>query len=385
MATMKRTIFEDEHNMFRDAFRRFVEQEVAPHHEEWEKDGIVPRELWQKAGDYGFLGMDVPEEYGGGGVEDFRYNTIVSEELIRVGASGPGFSLHNDIVIPYILEYGTEEQKQRWLPKMVAGEVITAIAMTEPGTGSDLAGVRTTAIRDQSNGHYNVSGSKTFITNGINSDFVLTVAKTNPEERHSGVSLVAIEREMEGFTRGRNLEKIGLKAQDTAELFFDNVCVPVENLLGEEGRGFYYLMEQLPQERLSIAVGAVAGARAALDWTVDYAKEREAFGRPIGKFQNSRFKLAEMETEITIAQVFVDHCILLLNENKLTTEQASMAKWWTTELQNKVADQCLQLHGGYGYMMEYPISRAWMDARVQSIYGGTNEIMKEIIGRSMGF
>ncbi|MEO0596576.1 MAG: acyl-CoA dehydrogenase family protein [Chloroflexota bacterium] len=382
---MKRTIFEDEHNMFRDAFRKFVEQEVAPHHEEWEKEGIVPRELWQKAGEYGFLGMDVPEEYGGGGVEDFRYNTIVTEELIRVGASGPGFSLHNDIVIPYILEYGTEEQKQRWLPKMVSGEVITAIAMTEPGTGSDLASVRTTAIRDKSNGHYNVSGSKTFITNGINSDFVLTVAKTNPEERHSGVSLVAIEREMEGFTRGRNLEKIGLKAQDTAEMFFDNVCVPVENLLGEEGRGFYYLMEQLPQERLSIAVGAVAGARTALDWTVDYAKEREAFGRPIGKFQNSRFKLAEMETEVTIAQVFVDHCIMLLNEGKLTTEQASMAKYWATDLQQRVVDQCLQLHGGYGYMMEYPISRAWMDARVQSIYGGTNEIMKEIIGRSMGF
>ena len=382
---MERTIFESEHEMFRTAFRKFAEQEIAPHHEEWEKAGIVPRELWTKAGEYGYLGMDVPEEYGGGGIKDFRYNTIISEELIRIGASGPGFGLHNDIVIPYILEYASDEQKERWLPKMVTGEVITAIAMTEPGTGSDLASVRTTAIRDDENGHYIVNGSKTFITNGINADFVLAVAKTDPEQRHSGISLIAIEREMEGFTRGRNLEKIGLKAQDTAELFFDNVCVPANNLLGETGNGFIYLMQQLPQERLSIAVAAVAGARTALDWTIDYAKEREAFGRPIGKFQNSRFKLAEMETEITIARVFVDHCIMLLNEGKLTTEQASMAKWWTTELQSKVADQCVQLHGGYGYMLEYPISKAWMDARVQSIYGGTNEIMKEIIGRSMGF
>lgn len=382
---MERTIFDSEHDMFRSAFRKFVAQEIAPHHEEWEKAGVVPRELWLKAGEFGFLGMDAPEEFGGGGVKDFRYNTIISEELIRVGASGPGFSLHNDIVIPYILEYANEEQKAKWLPKMISGESITAIAMTEPGTGSDLASVRTTAILDETSNCYTVNGSKTFITNGINSDFVLAVAKTDPEQRHAGISLIAIERSMDGFTRGRNLEKIGLKAQDTAELFFDNVSVPASNLLGEEGKGFYYLMEQLPQERLSIAVGAVAGARTALDWTIDYAKEREAFGRPIGKFQNSRFKLAEMETEVTIAQVFVDHCIMLLNEGKLTTEQASMAKWWTTDLQSKVADQCVQLHGGYGYMLEYPISKAWMDARVQSIYGGTNEIMKEIIGRSMGF
>lgn len=382
---MERTIFESEHEMFRSAFRKFADQEIAPHHEEWEKAGIVPRELWEKAGEFGYLGMDAPEEYGGGGIKDFRYNTILAEELIRVGASGPGFGLHNDIVIPYILEYGSDEQKERWLPKMISGEMITAIAMTEPGTGSDLAGVRTTAILDENNGHYIVNGSKTFITNGINADFVLAVVKTDLEQRHAGISLIAIERDMEGFTRGRNLEKIGLKAQDTSELFFDNVTVPVENLLGKEGNGFIYLMEQLPQERLSIAVAAVAGARTALDWTIEYAKEREAFGRPIGKFQNSRFKLAEMETEITIARVFVDHCITLLNEGKLTTEQASMAKYWTTDLQNKVADQCVQLHGGYGYMLEYPISKAWMDARVQSIYGGTNEIMKEIIGRSMGF
>lgn len=382
---MERTIFESEHRMFRDAFRKFVEQEIAPHHEAWEKAGIVPRDVWLKAGEYGFLGMDVPEEYGGGGIKDFRYNAIVSEELMRVGASGFGIGLHNDIVVPYVLEYGTDEQKQRWLPRMVSGEMITAIAMTEPSTGSDLAGVRTTAIRDQSNGHYVVNGSKTFITNGINSDFVLTVAKTDPEQRHKGISLIALERDMEGFTRGRNLEKIGLKAQDTAELFFDNVCVPVENLLGQEGRGFIYLMEQLPQERLSIAVSAIAAAAAALEWTVQYAQERTAFGQSIGKFQHNRFKLAEMKTEVTIGRVFVDQCIMQLNAGTLTTDTASMAKWWTTDLQNRVADQCLQLHGGYGYMLEYPISRAWMDARVQSIYGGSNEIMKEIIGRNMGF
>ncbi len=382
---MERTLFDEDHKMFRATFRKFVEQEIAPYHDEWEKDGIVPRDLWLKAGSLGYLGMDVPEAYGGGGVKDFRYNATVVEELMRVGASGPGFSLHNDIVIPYILEYGSEEQKERWLPKMVSGEMITAIAMTEPSTGSDLASVRTTAMLDTEQANYIINGSKTFITNGINSDLIITVAKTSPDERHKGISLIAIEGNREGFTRGRNLEKIGLKAQDTAELFFDNVHVPVSNLLGEDGNGFYYLMAQLPQERLSIAVSAVAGARASLDWTIDYAKEREAFGKPIGKFQNSRFKLAEMETEITIAQVFVDHCITLLNEGKLTTEQASMAKWWTTDLQSKVADQCIQLHGGYGYMLEYPISRAWMDARVQSIYGGTNEIMKEIIGRSMGF
>jgi alkylation response protein AidB-like acyl-CoA dehydrogenase len=382
---MDRTIFDNEHKMFRDSFRKFVQQEIAPHHAKWEEEGIVPRELWTKAGQYGFLGMDVPEQYGGGGIKDFRYNTIVTEELVKVGASGVGFGLHSDIVIPYILTYGTEEQKQRWLPKMISGEMITAIAMSEPGAGSDLQGVRTTAVRDTSNGHYIVNGSKTFITNGINSDFVLAVCKTDPEQGHKGISLIAIERGMEGFTRGRNLEKIGLKAQDTAELFFSNVQVPCENLLGDEGMGFYYLMMQLPQERLAIAVGAIAACQHMLDMTINYCKEREAFGRPIGKFQNSRFKLAEMKTETTIGQVFIDRCIMELNENNLTAEQAAMAKWWTTDLQNRVADQCLQLHGGYGYMLEYPISKAWMDSRVQSIYGGTNEIMKEIIGRAMGF
>ena len=380
---MDRTIFTEEHKMFRDAFRRFVEKEVAPFHEEWEKEGIVPRELWQKAGAFGFLGMEVPEEYGGGDTKDFRYNSIVTEELVRIGASGPGFGLHNDIIIPYIMHYGSEEQKQRWLPGMITGDIITAIAMTEPNTGSDLARVQTSALRE--NGHYRVNGSKTFITNGINADLVIVVAKTDPSLAHKGISLIVVERGMEGFKRGRNLEKIGLKAQDTAELHFDNVMVPAENLLGEEGCGFIYLMEQLPQERLSIAVAAMAGAQAALDMTVRYCHEREAFGKPIGTFQNSRFKLAEMKTEITIGQVFVDRCISELNVAQLSTEDASMAKWWTTAMQERVVDQCLQLHGGYGYMMEYPIARAYLDARVMSIYGGTNEIMKEIIGRGMGF
>lgn len=381
---MERTLFEHDHMMFRDAVRRFVEKEIVPHHERWEHEGIVPREVWLKAGEQGLLGMEVPEEYGGPGVKDFRYNTILTEELVRVGASGPGFGLHNDIVIPYIMHYGTEEQKQRWLPKMVTGETITAIAMTEPGTGSDLAGVRTSAI-DNGNGCYVVNGSKTFITNGINSDFVITVVKTNPSEKHSGISLLVIERDMEGFRRGRKLDKIGLKAQDTAELFFDNVQVPKENLLGEEGQGFFYLMQQLPQERLSIAVAAMMGAERALEVTIQYCREREAFGRPIGTFQNSRFKLAEMKTETTIGRVFIDRCIEELNAGKLTPDQASMAKLWTTELQERVVNQCLQLHGGYGYMLEYPIARAYLDARVMSIYGGTNEIMKEIIGRTMGF
>ncbi|MDX1994280.1 MAG: acyl-CoA dehydrogenase family protein [bacterium] len=380
---MKRTIFESEHQMFRDAFRRFVEKEITPCHDQWEKDGIVPREVWLKAGQAGFLGFNVPEVYGGGGVTDFRYNTIITEELIRVGASGVGFGLHNDISIPYILHYGSEEQKQRFLPKMVSGEWITAIAMTEPNTGSDLAGVRTTAIRE--NGHYILNGQKTFITNGINSDVVITVAKTDPDQRHAGISLLLVERGMEGFERGRNLEKIGLKAQDTAELFFSNVQVPAENLLGEEGHGFYYLMQELPQERLSIAVGAIAACEAALEWTINYCKERQAFGRPIGTFQNSRFKLAEMKTEIEIGRVFVDRCIMELNEGNLSTEEASMAKWWTTELQKRVVDTCVQLHGGYGYMLEYPIAKAYLDPRVQTIYGGTTEIMKEIIGRAMGF
>ncbi len=380
---MKRTLFDDEHVMFREAVRRFVEKEVTPYHEQWEHEGIVPRELWLKAGAAGFLAMAAPEAYGGLGLDDFRYNVVLTEELTRAGASGVGFGLHNDIVLPYILTYGTEEQKQRWLPQMISGETITAIAMSEPNAGSDLAGIQTTAVRHSD--HYLLNGQKTFITNGINSDLVIVVAKTDPAAGHSGVSLLVVERGMAGFGHGRNLDKIGLKAQDTAELFFDNVKVPLDNLLGGEGQGFYQLMMQLPQERLSIAVIAVAACETVLDMTIKYCQEREAFGRPIGKFQHNRFKLAEMKTEVEIARVFVDRCIEELNGGRLTAVEAAMAKWWTTELQKRVVDDCLQLHGGYGYMMEYPIAKAFLDTRVQTIYGGTTEIMKEIIGRALGF
>ncbi len=379
---MKRTLYNDEHLMFRDAFRRFVEKEITPHHEAWEHAGIVPRTVWRKAGDAGFLCLEAPEEFGGAGEPDYRFTAIMAEELARAGASGIGFGLHTSIVLPYFLHFGTAEQQQRWLPPMVSGAAITAIAMTEPAAGSDLAGIRTTAVRDGD--HYVVNGQKTFITNGINSDLVVVVAKTDPAARHRGISLLVVERGMAGFSRGRNLEKIGLKAQDTAELFFDNVRVPVTNLLGEEGKGFYYLMQRLPQERLDIAVTAVAASEAALELTVRYCKERTAFGKPIGSFQNSRFKLAEMQTEITVARVFVDRCIESLNAGELTAEEAAMAKWWTTDLQKRVMDECLQLHGGYGYMLEYPIAKFYLDARVQPIYGGSNEIMKEVIGRGMG-
>jgi alkylation response protein AidB-like acyl-CoA dehydrogenase len=380
---MKRNLFQEEHLMFRDAFRRFVANEIVPFHEQWEVEGIVPRDIWLKAGELGFLCMDVPEEYGGGGVKDFRYNAIVTEELTRVGATGVGFGVHNDVNIPYFLHYATEEQKRRWLPRICTGETITAIAMSEPDAGSDLAGIKTTAIGQGD--HYLLSGQKTFITNGIHGDAVIVVAKTDPDAGHGGISLLVVERGMEGFERGRNLEKIGLKAQDTAELFFTDVRVPKENLLGEEGHGFYQLMQQLPQERLSIAVIAVAACETAIEDTVKYCQERTAFGRPVGTFQSSRFRLAEMKTETQIARVFVDHCIIELNAGTLSAEDAAMAKWWTTELQKRVVDQCLQLHGGYGYMLEYPIAKAYLDSRVQTIYGGTTEIMKEIIGRSMGF
>jgi len=379
---MKRTLYSGEHLMFRDAFRRFVEKEITPHHEAWETEGIVPRAVWERAGAAGFLCLEAPEEFGGAGEPDYRFTAIMAEELARAGASGIGFGLHTSIVLPYILHFGTTDQQQRWLPPMVRGETITAIAMTEPAAGSDLAGIRTTAVRDGD--CYVVNGQKTFITNGINSDLVIAVVKTDPAARHRGISLLVIERGMAGFSRGRNLEKIGLKAQDTAELFFDNVRVPAANLLGEEGKGFYYLMQRLPQERLDIAVTAVAASEAALELTVRYCQERTAFGQPIGSFQNSRFKLAEMQTEITVARVFVDRCIEALNAGELTAEEAAMAKWWTTDLQKRVMDECLQLHGGYGYMLEYPIARFYLDARVQPIYGGSNEIMKEVIGRGMG-
>jgi len=381
---MRRTIFTDEHDLFRAAFRQFVDKEIVPHVDQWEHDGIVPRELFATAGASGFLGMDVPEEYGGGGVEDFRYNLIVSEEVQRAGCGGAGLglTLHNDVCLPYFLSLCTEEQKQRWLPGIVSGELITAVAMTEPGIGSDLASMKTTAIRDGDT--YVVNGSKTFITNGINADLVITAVKTDPSLRHKGMSLVVIERGMDGFERGRNLDKVGLHSQDTAELFFTDVPVPVGNLLGHEGQGFLHLVHNLPQERLSIAGAAVAAAEAAFGWTLDYVKDRTAFGQPVGSFQNSRFQMAEMRTEIDIAWVFLDRCVEALNADELTAEEAAEAKWWCTELQHRVVDTCVQLHGGYGYMLEYPIARAYVDARITTIYGGTTEIMKEIVGRSLG-
>ncbi|MGZ3629766.1 MAG: acyl-CoA dehydrogenase family protein [Ktedonobacteraceae bacterium] len=381
---MKRTLFTEEHNLFRDTFKHFLEKEVVPFYPQWEKDGIVSREMWLKAGQQGFLGLAVPEEYGGIGVNDFRYSAIMAEESARAGVVSAGMviGLHNDIILPYFIAYANEEQKQRWLPGMCTGELITAIAMTEPGTGSDLAAISTTAERIGD--YYILNGQKTFISNGIISDVVIVVAKTDPALRHKGISLLVVERNMQGFNRGRKLDKVGLKAQDTAELSFEDVKVPVTNLLGEEGKGFSYLMRQLAQERLSVGVSAVAACETALDMTLEYCKERTAFGQPIGSFQNSRFKLAEMKTEIEIARVFVDRCIEELNDGNLTPETAAMAKWWTSDLQKRVVDQCVQLHGGYGYMLEYPIARAYLDARVQSIYAGTNEIMKEIIGRSMG-
>jgi alkylation response protein AidB-like acyl-CoA dehydrogenase len=381
---MRRHLFEDEHEAFRDSFRRFLEKEVVPHHAQWERDGIVPREVFLAAGANGFLGMAVPQEYGGGGVADFRFNVVIAEETARAAVTGfgLGISLHNDIVLPYVLSFTTDEQKARWLPGIASGELVTAIAMSEPGIGSDLASMRTTAVRDGD--VYVVDGSKTFITNGINADLVVTAVKTDPRQRHRGMSLLVLERGMAGFERGRNLEKIGQHSQDTAELFFSGVRVPVGNLLGEEGQGFTYLVTKLPQERLSIAAGAVGAARAALEWTLEYAKERTAFGQPIGSFQNSRFRLAEMKTEIDIAEHYLDACVRALDAGELTAEDAAEAKWWTTELQGRVVDAAVQLHGGYGYMTEYPIARAYADARVTRIYGGTTEIMKEIVGRSLG-
>ena len=381
---MRRTLFEDLHEDFRASFRTFLEREVSPRYMDWERDGIIPREVFGKAGDGGFLAMSVPEAHGGAGADDFRLNLVIGEECQRagLGSFGLGITLHNDICLPYFLTYCDEEQKRRWLPGIVSGELITAIAMTEPGIGSDLAGMSTTARREGD--HYVVNGAKTFITNGINADLVITAVKTDPSERHRGISLVMIERGMEGFSHGRNLEKIGQHAQDTAELAFEDVHVPVSNLLGEEGRGFLYLVSNLPQERLSIAASAVAACEAMLGWTLEYVLERKAFGQTIGSFQNTRFELAEVQGEVQIARTFIDRCALALDAGELTPEEAATAKWWCTDLQGRVADRCLQLFGGYGYMLEYPIARAFADARVTRIYGGANEIMKEIVGRSMG-
>ena len=381
---MRRNVFEPEHSDYRESVRRFVAEEVTPHQPQWEADGIVSRGLFAKAAEKGMLAMQVPERYGGAGIEDFRFNQIVGEELALAGAggSGLGLTLHNDICLPYFMDLGDEAQHERWLPGIADGSLITAVAMTEPEMGSDLAGLRTTAIRDGDD--YIVNGSKTFITNGINSDLVITAVKTDPTQRHAGISLLILERGMEGFERGRNLEKVGQHSQDTAELFFEDVRVPVENRLGEEGLGFRYMTANLAQERLSIALSSVAAARGALDVTVEYVKQRTAFGQTVGSFQNSRFALAEMATEIELATTFCDQAVQALNRRELTPEDAAMAKWWCTELQGRVIDRCVQLHGGYGYMLEYPIARAFVDARVTRIYGGTTEIMKEIIGRSLG-
>lgn len=379
---MQSALYEAEHEAFRSMVRDFLAKEAVPHTEAWEQAGIVDRSVWLRAGEQGLLGMDVPEEYGGGGVKDFRYNAILSAEISRAGASGLGFTLHNDVVAPYMVELTNDEQKARWLPGFLSGEMITAIAMSEPGAGSDLQGLKTTARRDGDD--WILNGSKIFITNGILSDWVLVVARTDPEAGARGFSLLAVERGMPGFERGRNLDKVGLKAQDTAELFFEDVRVPAANLVGTEGHGFFHLMNNLPQERLSIAAVAVAASRLVLDTTIQYCKDRTAFGRPIGSFQHNRFVLAEMETEVSIAEVFLEKAILEHNAGRFTVEDAAKAKWWTTELQKRVVDQCVQLHGGYGYMLEYPVAKAYVNSRVQTIYGGTTEIMKEIIGRSLG-
>ena len=379
MAGIERTLFDSDHEIFRDTVRRFIEEEISPNHAEWEKDGKISREAWLKAGELGLLCASMPEEYGGGGV-DRTFSVILMEELARVGASG-GFGLHSEIVAPYINAYGSEGQKRYFLPKMAKGEMIGAIAMTEPGTGSDLQGVRTTALKDGN--ELVINGSKTFITNGNMADVVIVVCKTDPDAGAKGTSLVLVEAGTEGFRKGRNLEKIGLKAQDTSELFFDDVRVPMTDILGEEGKGFIYLMQELAWERLQVSVGAVANMEAALEWTIDYTKQREAFGEPIINQQNTQFKLAEVKTQVTVARTFVDKLIGLMLEDKLDAETAAMAKWWTSDLQCKMIDECLQLHGGYGYMWEFPIARAWADARVQPIYAGTNEIMKVIIGRGL--
>jgi len=375
-----RNIYDTDLEFFRDTVAKFLEQQAVPFHEKWEEQGQVSRELWLKAGQQGFLSPTVPEEYGGVGV-DFRYNAIVDEEVARYGLSGIGWGLHSDIAVPYIIRLGTEEQKQKYLPGTVSGEVITAIAMSEPATGSDLQGVKTNAVQDGD--EYVINGSKTFITNGQMADLVIVVAKTDPSAGAKGISLFLVEASTAGFSRGKNLKKIGMKAQDTSELFFDNIRVPRSSLLGEEGMGFVYLMQELPQERLSVALYAIANADSILKQTVDYVKERKAFGQPVANFQNSQFKLAEAATKIATTQVFVDRCLELHTEGNLDAVAAAQAKLVATEVQNEVIDECLQLHGGYGYMWEYPVARAWADARVQKIYAGTSEVMKLIIGRDL--
>ncbi|MFE7584388.1 acyl-CoA dehydrogenase family protein [Streptomyces gardneri] len=378
---MKRQLYTADHEAFRATVRTFLEKEVLPHYAQWEKDGIVSREVWLAAGRQGLLGLAVDEEYGGGGNPDFRYGAVLAEEFTRAGAPGLAIGLHNDIIGPYLTSLATDEQKRRWLPGFCSGETVTAIAMTEPGAGSDLQGIRTTA--EDHGDHWILNGSKTFISNGILADLVIVVARTTPEGGAHGLSLLVVERGAEGFERGRNLDKIGQKSQDTAELFFTDVRVPKENLLGELNGAFIHLMTNLAQERLAIAVAGIAGAEHLLEITSRYVKEREAFGRPLAKLQHVRFEIAEMATECAVTRTFVDRCIEEHASGALDAVHASMAKWWATELQKRVADRCLQLHGGYGYMSEFPVARAYTDGRIQTIYGGTTEIMKEIIGRSL--
>jgi alkylation response protein AidB-like acyl-CoA dehydrogenase len=379
---MRRSIFDLEHDIFRATARAFLEKECAPHAAEWEKAGVTGREVWRKAGAAGLLGWEVPEQFGGSGVRDFRYNAILAEEIVGTASVGLGFAVNNDIVMPYMTDLATDEQKRRWLPGMVTGEIITAIAMSEPGAGSDVKSLRTTAVRDGD--AFILTGSKTFISNGQLANVVIVAAKTEPDAGHRGISLLVVEEGMPGFQRGQQLDKIGSKAADTSELFFDQVRVPTSNVLGELNRGFYNLMRNLPTERLGIAVYGVARARRAFEITLEYAKTREAFGQPIGTFQANRFALAEIKTKIDVAQIYLDRCIQALVEGELTAEEAAEAKLWVTETEWEVLDRCLQLHGGYGYINEYEIARLWRDGRVQRLYGGTSEIMKDIIGRSLG-
>ena len=382
---IERSLFTPDHESFREAFRRFMDKEIAPFHAQWEEQGYVDRAVWRKAGDNGFLCMSMPEVYGGSGA-DALYAVVQMEELARGGFTGIGYGLHSEIVAPYILHYGTEAQKQKYLPQLASGNMVGAIAMSEPAAGSDLQGIKTTAT-EQGDGSYLLNGSKTFVTNGWHADLVIVVAKTNPAAGAKGTSLLLVERGMPGFEVGNRLKKLGLKAQDTSELFFADLKIPQDNLLGGEAyknKGFICLMQQLPWERLQIAITAVASAQAAIDWTLDYVKERNVFGQPVASYQNTRYTLAELQTEVQVARVFVDKCVELIVQDKLDTATASMAKYWCSDLQCKVMDECVELFGGYGYMWEYPITRAYADARVQRIYGGTNEIMKEVISRSMG-
>jgi alkylation response protein AidB-like acyl-CoA dehydrogenase len=379
---MKRLVFEAEHEQLRETTREYIERELVPNAEKWERERIVDRGAFVAAGKYGLIGFNLPEEFGGGGSDDFRFNAVIDEELARYGGPQPSLSLQNDVVGPYFKRLSNEEQKRRWLPGIAGGETIIAIAMTEPGAGSDLAGIRTSAVRDGDD--WIVNGAKTFISSGINCDLVIVVARTDPDAGHKGFTLLVVERGMEGFTRGRKLDKMGLHAQDTSELNFDNVRVPSSNVLGEEGRGFYHLMHNLPSERLSIAISAIAGARETWRQTLQYAKDRRAFGQPIGSFQHNRFLLAEMDTELEVSERYLDRCLQGVVDGELTAVEAAKAKWWCTETAKKVIDGCVQLHGGYGYIMEYRVARDYVDSRIQTIFGGTTEIMKELIGRDLG-